>query len=171
MARRNTAERAGRLSLNPFVHADLIGTWILPISAFVFGRRFSRLGQAGSGHRAQSETSKAGYVLVALAGRLPIFFWHGSTVGVGISLRLRRQGGTSERWSNAQTFIMVNMFLAVFNLIPVHPLDGASEFEPFLPIRCNMMAETQSERSLLGLLVFMLMAARIRCGDDRTQFY
>src|ERR1019366_619208 len=32
----NTAERMGRLTLNPMAHADPIGTWILPISAIIF---------------------------------------------------------------------------------------------------------------------------------------
>src|SRR6185436_15011255 len=33
----NTAEQLGRLTLNPIAHADLIGTFILPVSAIVFG--------------------------------------------------------------------------------------------------------------------------------------
>ena len=33
----NTAEQMGRLTLNPMAHADIVGTFILPISAIVFG--------------------------------------------------------------------------------------------------------------------------------------
>ena len=36
----NTAERLGRLSLNPAVHGDTIGTWILPLSAILFHSGF-----------------------------------------------------------------------------------------------------------------------------------
>ncbi len=160
----DTAERAGRLSLNPFVHADLVGTWILPISALVFGSPFF-FGWAKPVpvNSRNLRRPKQDMFWVALAGPASnILLALISTVALGFLFAFARQGGTGEALVELlKTFIMVNMFLAVFNLIPVHPLDGGKVIEPFLPIRWNMWLDQNQSALSMGLLVFMLLAGPV----------
>jgi Zn-dependent protease len=60
-----------------------------------------------------------------------------------------------------QSFILVNLFLAIFNLLPVHPLDGGKVIEPFLPYKWNRWLEENQGALNMGLLVAIFMAGPV----------
>ncbi len=59
-------------------------------------------------------------------------------------------------------FILTNLFLAIFNLIPIHPLDGGKVAERFLPYHMNRwLEENQNMTSMILLGLVMLGGFRI----------
>lgn len=123
----DTAKQAGRLSFNPMQHIDIFGTIILPIillfskSGFVFGWakpipvNYSKL-----------QNKKRNIILVASAGIIANFILAViSAIMLKISVILPANpfnGIMAMFWLN---MIFFNIFLALFNLLPIPPLDGS----------------------------------------------
>lgn len=155
----NTAERLGRLSLNPMVHADLIGTFVLPISVIVFGIPFffgwakpvpvdaRNLKNPRSDMFWISLAGPLSNVLLAVVGTLILF----------LSYRFGIFGSfTKPVHALMEMFILVNLFLAVFNLIPLHPLDGGKVIARFLPLKWNMVLERNEQLTSMILLILLV---------------
>jgi Zn-dependent protease len=157
----NTAEMAGRLSLNPFVHADPIGTFLLPMIAiltpagFFFG--WAKPVPVNSRNLRRP---KWDMFWIAVAGPASNFFLAlVATVALGLLMAYGR--GLSERHAIEtllQQFMSINLFLAVFNLIPVHPLDGGKVLEPFLPYSWNNWLRDNESYLNMGLLLIIFFA-------------
>jgi Zn-dependent protease len=158
-----TAELEGRLSLNPMVHADPIGTWVLPILAIVASSPFFFGWAKPVPVNTRNLRGKMDMFWVSLAGPASnVLLALVSTILLGLSFAYLRdvEGGRAVPIM-LKTFISINLFLAVFNLIPIHPLDGGKIIEPFLPPRWNMwLLENQSMLSI-GLFVFIFAAGGV----------
>ncbi len=130
-----TAKFSGRLSLNPLKHLDWFGSFLLPLflflatgGAFVFGYakpvpvnpfnfRDQKYGQA----KVAVAGAAANFALAVIFG-LILRFWPAVSNPVGASL-----------YAMAQEVVVINLILAVFNLIPIPPLDGSHILFTFLP--------------------------------------
>jgi Zn-dependent protease len=134
----DTAKRAGRLSLNPVVHVDPVGTLIVPallslgsIGFFGWAKPVPvNTGRLRSPRNQGVVVSLAGpAVNAALAAVFGLVFVHFSRAAVL----------SSGNFSTGAEIIfyasLVNVGLCVFNLIPVPPLDGSVLFERLLPTR------------------------------------
>ena len=160
----NTAELAGRLSLNPFVHADPIGTWVLPILAILFSSPFF-FGWAKPvpvNSRNLKHPQKDMF-WIAIAGPLSnLFLALVSTVILGLVFAYMRGPGVGGALTELlKTFILINMFLAIFNLIPIHPLDGGKVIAPFLPREWNNCLEENQSTLNMFLLIAIFMGGRL----------
>ena len=146
-----TARYLGRVSLNPMVHADLFGTIIFPIIGLFSGLMFgwakpvpvnlARLRNPARDHMLVAAAGPASNLLIALGlfGALMIM----KTVSPDGAALVRDVA----YWGYPQTGnsivvpltviafqgIVLNLILAVFNLIPVAPLDGAAVLSGLLP--------------------------------------
>ena len=135
----DTAQRQGRISLNPFVHLDPMGTILMILGGFGWAKpvevnplRFKRY--------------RAGFALTALAGpvsNLIFSFLAALTYAIllstesGINAFIRLCYRQYDTYSCVllllQFLVVVNIGLALFNLIPVPPLDGFNILRAFTP--------------------------------------
>ncbi|WP_366796955.1 site-2 protease family protein [uncultured Fretibacterium sp.] len=124
-----TAERSGRLSLNPLDHFDLVGTLMLLFVGFGWAKpvpintRYFR-----HPRRDLVIVSLAGIVGNILTAVVCVLFlrflgepWYRLAGRAGITVLIQ--------------MIVINVGLAAFNLIPIPPLDGSRVLEAFLPFR------------------------------------
>jgi len=160
----NTGEREGRLSMNPMVHADPIGTWTLPVLAILLGSSFF-FGWAKPVpvDTRNLKNPRMDMFWIALAGPMSNVFL--AIVGTFAMAVIVAYGSDLESARMIRqllsSFILLNLFLAVFNLIPIHPLDGGKVVEPFLPIRWNMWLEQNQGTLSMFLLVILLLGGPI----------
>jgi len=156
----NTAYAQGRMTLNPLVHIDLLGTIIIPIvlymtSGFVFGYAKPVPVQFGN-----LRNPKRDMAWVALAGPaanlLMAFLW----VVFGMLLVAF---GVDEEFPNkmARAGLVTNLLIFAFNLFPLPPLDGGRVLTSMLPNRIAFKfarIEPYGFFILLALLYFNLLA-------------
>jgi Zn-dependent protease len=127
-----TARLLGRVSFNPIVHIDPIGTIVLPLLAaftagFVFGWakpvpvNISRLGSPKRDFMFVAAAGPASNMIMAAGGA----FLFRSLGGFEASANLPMQ--------ILQLFVSINVSLAVFNMLPVPPLDGGNVLAGLLP--------------------------------------
>ena len=162
----STAERSGRLSLNPLVHIDLMWTIIMPAMLLIStGGRFA-LGSAKPVpvNPLWLRNPKRDMIWVGLAGPATNVVWTLILIAltkisirtgiVTVSLNLRY--GIPE--SNSPIYLLlfmcvsINIVLLVFNLIPIPPLDGSRVVEGLLPDR---YAEQYSSLGRYGFMILI----------------
>ncbi len=117
----DTPEREGRVSLNPMAHVDWLGTVILPALTSLFGGGFLGWGKAVNTNPYRLRWGLNGLALVALAGPA-------SNVVFALLLGLLTvllHGTLPAVAEFTGRGVYLSLYLALFNMIPVPPLDGS----------------------------------------------
>ena len=151
----STAKDAGRLSLNPLKHIDMFGSIVLPLLLFLAGSPFL-VGYAKPVpyDPMRLNDRKYGPVKVAMAGPLANVIL---AILFGLTLRFMPDVFSSSLVPQLFSFIVVlNLFLALFNLMPIPPLDGHWLLMTFLPPRFNVIKVFLYKYSLILLFAFIL---------------
>lgn len=131
-----TAKMLGRLTVNPIKHIDLIGTVIVPIALFMVGGFIFGWAKPIPVNPRNFKNPKKDMALVAIAGPIAnlimAIFW---TVVLKVAVGyIPNDAYPSEAIAYmAQIGIMVNLILAILNLIPLPPLDGSRVVSALLP--------------------------------------
>jgi Zn-dependent protease len=132
-----TAERMGRLTLNPIKHVDPVGTLILPMLLAVANAPIFGWAKPVPVRADRMRNPRRDMIIVALAGpgmNLVLAVAATAILAVGLAMGggdPMSPGGFIA--SNAINFLLINIFLAVFNLIPLPPFDGGHVVEGLLP--------------------------------------
>jgi len=157
-----TARFMGRLTLNPIPHIDPMGSVILPLFLLLSGSSFI-IGWAKPVpyNPYNLKDQKKGPALVALAGPLSNL-----TIAVifGVLSRiLVAQGGVA--YANEILFfnliILYNVLLAVFNLVPLPPLDGSKILSAILPQSMQGIMQFLEKNYVLFLMIFIFFGFQL----------
>ena len=158
----DTAERLGRLTLNPLAHADPIGTFLLPVLGVPFG--WARPVPVNPARFRRDVRMTTGMMLTSLAGPLAnVLLAVLATVGLGLLYRFAAD--TAEQVHGIVAFlaitIQMNVALAVFNMLPLPPLDGSRIVDALLPVRLRPQWESFSRFAPFILLAVVFLGWRI----------
>ena len=148
-----TARLAGRLTMNPIKHIDPVGSILVPIvTAFMPGGFVFGWAKPVPYNPYNLRDQKWGDAKVAIAGPL-------TNLGIAIAFSLFLRFGmgylTSPMEAMLQLIIYINIILAVFNLVPIPPLDGSKVLMGSLPFRYRYISEYLERYSLVLILFFV----------------
>ncbi len=129
-----TARRLGRISLNPVVHVDPVGTVILPLIGILAGGFVFGWAKPVPVNPANLRRPRQDFLVIAAAGPASNILLAIGASWLLAAVGLEAAGG----WAGAvATFafamLQLNLLLAVFNMIPVPPLDGGNVLAGLLP--------------------------------------
>ena len=144
-----TARYAGRLTLNPIAHIDLWGTVIIPLFLLFTGGIF--IGWAKPvPYNPYNIQNKQGSLIVALAGPVSNFI-----IAIVLGLLLRFDIFPVNIAQFIFLIVTVNVYLALFNLIPVPPLDGSKVCGEIFQSRFSLA--TSGAGIVIALLIAFLI--------------
>lgn len=142
-----TARQQGRLTLNPLAHLDPVGTLLIFVAGFGWGRPTPvspwnlRIGQ------------RAGMAVVAIAGPISNLIL-ASVAALPFKIgTLSPRSGTIDA-EIIQAIVLWNLVLAVFNLLPIAPLDG---FKVALGILPRSIAEPLARTERYGVIILLMI--------------
>ena len=157
----NTAKYAGRLTLNPIPHIDMMGSIIVPTLLVVSGSPFL-FGWAKPVpfNPYNLRDQRWGTLYVAIAGVVANF-----SLAIIFGLFIRFGYGVIDLnplfYDLLAQVVLLNLVLGVFNLIPVPPLDGSKVLFSLLPYRLHYIQEFLERNWMIGIMIVMLMAPNI----------
>jgi Zn-dependent protease len=165
----DTAYRLGRVTVNPIPHIDPIGTLILPILGFVlsytsaFNFPLIAWGKPTPVNPLKWRNKDVANVMVSLAG-IVINLIIAIVAAVIIKILIASQVITEENFrvglvsvlfNFLYTMVLMNVGLAIFNLLPFPPLDGSKVLQTFLPRSFEPLFDILETYGFLILLVLL----------------
>ena len=171
-----TAKRSGRLSMNPFKHLDLTGSFIVPLmlvllkSSFVFGwakpvpyNPYNLKNQKWGPGLVAVSGPLSNFLIAGVFGLVSLFLPLDQTVKTEIGLAavngaaIFGAGYAPALFYFSSMVVWINVFLGIFNLIPIPPLDGSKVLFSFLPYKWTN-AQIFLEKYGFFILIFFLFS-------------
>jgi Zn-dependent protease len=167
----DTARLLGRVTLNPVAHTDPIGTLLIPIAGFIFGHIGGPVGSIpllGWGkptpvNPLRWRNKDLANVMVSLAGIMANTFIAAIAFTV-LKVLYMSGGGEAPSGSLEEPVLLflhylmvMNVSLAVFNLLPFPPLDGSKVLDTFLPPNMRPLLDFLEQYDYVLLLFFIWM--------------
>ena len=160
----DTAQKQGRLTLNPIPHIDLWGTLILPLLGVPFG--WAKPVPVDPSRFRRNVNPKTGMMITSAAGplsNLSIALLCAVVFGLAFRFEITPLLTGAPRHL-LQTAIFMNIGLAIFNLLPIPPLDGSRVVEGFLPYRFRPAWEQFQRFSGIVLLAVIFLGTSLLAG-------
>lgn len=147
-----TAKYAGRLTLNPLKHMELMGTVIIPLFLLFFSGGFIGWAKPVPYNPYNLRDQKFGSTKVAFAGPGANFL---IAILFALILRFFQIGGPF--YIAVSWIVYINIFLALFNLIPIPPLDGSKLIMDLFPEKYQQFLKL----SFIGIFLALAVAISI----------
>ena len=154
----NTAKKQGRLSLNPMKHLDLTGSLLMPLLSFASGYAIIGWAKPVPVNRNNFKNALKDDAIVSFAGPLSNFIFSILlfTVYVVLARTIDSQSAAFIRiLTMFKTASYFNIFLCLFNLLPIPPLDGSHIIFDFFPGRLTAKLMNSGIYGLLILMIFI----------------
>jgi Zn-dependent protease len=156
-----TAEQRGRLSLNPLRHVDPVGTVILPLILAISHAPVFGWAKPVPVNYLRLRNPRRDMILVALAGpgMNLLLALLGATLLAATVFLSGKPLGEAARFvaANALNFVWINLFLGIFNLLPIPPFDGGHVVQGLLPPPLAQRFGRIGRYSMLVLVVLLLV--------------
>jgi Zn-dependent protease len=171
-----TAKAQGRITLNPLKHIDPFGTVILPIILALSGLPVFGYAKPVPYNPRYFKNIKVGEVLTGLAGPASnlVMALIGAVVAFGAMQIPVTSSGMYEVMGWVFTalylFVLINLYLMFFNLIPIPPLDGSSIIVPFLSKKA-LPTWYQIQRYALPILMIVVIVLPMLIGFNPLGIY
>ena len=146
-----TPRLQGRLTINPLKHLDLFGSLIVPIMTSLIGFTFG-WAKPVQWNPYNVKNKRWGELIISLAGPFANIL-----IALIFGFIIRFFGNTvSEAFILISSYIvMINIVLAVFNLIPIPPLDGSKVLFSLLPPNLYKIREGFERYSIFLILILI----------------
>lgn len=151
----DTPQREGRVTLNPLAHVDWIGTVLLPAITSLVGAGFLGWGRPVNTNPSKLRGGLQGLVLVALAGPASNVVF--AVVLAAIAAAAARSSAFLANF--AAQGVELSLYLALFNMIPIPPLDGSK-----LLLAARIPPQVYSAVARYGFLLLILLMVRTPIG-------
>jgi Zn-dependent protease len=165
-----TAKEQRRLSLNPIRHVDPVGTLLVPGVLALAGGPIFGWAKPVPVLKSRLDNPRFGMMAVAAAGPGSNIAMAGlGAIGLGLLMRVGvpAEGIGGFAVVSLQFFVMVNLFLAFFNLLPIPPFDGSHILEGLLP---RSWARAYDKLRPLGMLLFFALVISVWLGPGEVIF-
>lgn len=153
-----TARYQGRLTLNPLKHLDFVGSFIVPSLAYFLGGFIFGWAKPVPYNPYNLKPGRWSEAMVAFAGPAANIFL---ALIFGMLLRFSVSSGAS--WANpafvqiTALIVFINILLAIFNLVPIPPLDGSKLLFTILPDKFLKIMEFFEKYGLVLVLLFIFL--------------
>ncbi len=152
-----TPRMNGRVTLNPLAHLDPIGTLMMIFAGFGWGR------PVPVNPYALNRRTPAGLMWVSLAGPMSNFLL-AILAAIPLRMGLASPFSPQEFLPSSQSFlyqfIFINIFLALFNLVPLFPLDGDKIADYFMPPGVGRVLEVIRPYGPMILILLLFVGPR-----------
>lgn len=155
----DTAKKLGRVSLNPIVHMELVGTVVLPLAALIFALPIFGWGKPVPVNPHNLKHPRLQDTLIAMAGPAMNLLLAWALVGF---VRLGNNINNYPLAEIAETIAKISLILCFFNLIPIPPLDGSH----LLMNLTRMSYQTFARLSMAGFFVILILLQFPLVGDS-----
>ncbi len=163
-----TAKDARRLTLNPLPHLDLMGSFLVPLFLFILPSLFGA--PPGSTpifgwakpvpyNPYNLKNPKVGGGMIALAGPVANFLI--ALFASGCLFLVRAFTLSFVQQELLQLVVLINVFLGIFNLVPIPPLDGSKVLAAFLPNRAAAAFLSLERYGMILLLIFIFFGFQL----------
>jgi Zn-dependent protease len=149
----DTPVREGRVTLNPLAHVDWLGTVILPLAMSLFTGAFIGWGRPVNTNPAKLRGGLTGMAMVAMAGPVS------NVIFAIVLLAVAAHADQSIRTLCAMA-ARLSLFLAIFNMIPVPPLDGSK-----LLLAARVPFFIYNELARFGFLLILIVMSSTSLGS------
>lgn len=153
----DTAKIMGRLTLNPMAHIDWVGTVLLPIMSIITHIPLFGWAKPVPVNPRNLSKPREQMFWIAFAGPLSnvLLFVCGLVL---YFILLKAHVVMSEPQKRMlYMFLLLNMYLAAFNMLPLHPLDGGKVLARFIPQKWDAWLEEQQQFLQIGLMLLVIM--------------
>ncbi len=173
----DTAQRQGRLTINPFAHLDLVGSALIMLTGFGWAKPVPV-------NPMRMKKYRAGFALTALAGpvsnilaAIAAAFIHAGILATNAGFEARYDFFINDKITPlfcaillTEFLVSVNVGLALFNLIPLPPLDGFNVLRYFTNEKFDRWFYIHQREISIGFLLFLIVFSTIDSAYNPLYF-